>query len=80
VFENRVLSRIFGPGREEVVGGWRKRRVRWAEHIAHQGMRNAYKIFVGERERKNHLVNLDINGCTIHKVGVYKNKNIAVFN
>jgi len=23
VFENRVLKRIFGPKREEVVGGWR---------------------------------------------------------
>jgi hypothetical protein len=24
VFENRVLSRIFGPKREEVTGGWRR--------------------------------------------------------
>jgi hypothetical protein len=24
VFENRVLRRIFGPNREEVVGGWRR--------------------------------------------------------
>jgi hypothetical protein len=24
VFENRELSRIFGPKREEVVGGWRR--------------------------------------------------------
>jgi hypothetical protein len=24
VFENRVLRRIFGPKREEVIGGWRK--------------------------------------------------------
>jgi hypothetical protein len=24
VFENRVLRRIFGPKRYEVVGGWRK--------------------------------------------------------
>jgi hypothetical protein len=24
VFENRVLKRIFGPKRDEVVGGWRK--------------------------------------------------------
>jgi hypothetical protein len=23
-FENRVLGRIFGPGREEVAGGWRR--------------------------------------------------------
>jgi hypothetical protein len=24
VFEKRVLSRIFGPKRDEIVGGWRK--------------------------------------------------------
>jgi hypothetical protein len=24
VFENRVLRRISGPGRDEVTGGWRK--------------------------------------------------------
>jgi hypothetical protein len=24
VFENKVLRRIFGPKREEVIGGWRK--------------------------------------------------------
>jgi hypothetical protein len=24
VYENRVLRRIFGPKREEVVGGWRR--------------------------------------------------------
>jgi hypothetical protein len=24
VFENRVLSRIFGPKRDEVIGGWKK--------------------------------------------------------
>jgi hypothetical protein len=24
VFENRVLRRIFGPKRDEMVGGWRK--------------------------------------------------------
>jgi len=24
VFENRMLRRIFGPKRKEVVGGWRK--------------------------------------------------------
>jgi hypothetical protein len=25
VLENRVLGRIFGPKRDEVTGGWRKR-------------------------------------------------------
>jgi hypothetical protein len=24
VFENRALSRIFGPKRDEIIGGWRK--------------------------------------------------------
>jgi hypothetical protein len=24
MFENKVLSRIFGPKRDEVTGGWRK--------------------------------------------------------
>jgi hypothetical protein len=24
VFENKVLRRIFGPKRDEVMGGWRK--------------------------------------------------------
>jgi hypothetical protein len=24
VFENNVLRRIFGPKRDEVIGGWRK--------------------------------------------------------
>jgi hypothetical protein len=24
VFENRVLRRIFGPKRNEIIGGWRK--------------------------------------------------------
>jgi hypothetical protein len=24
IFENRVLRRIFGPRRDEVMGGWRK--------------------------------------------------------
>jgi hypothetical protein len=24
VFENRVLKRIFGPRKDEVIGGWRK--------------------------------------------------------
>jgi predicted SAM-dependent methyltransferase len=50
VFENRVLTRIFGPKRNEMTGDWRKlhnlhpspniirmmrkRKMRWAEHVA----------------------------------------------
>jgi hypothetical protein len=29
VFENRVLRRIFGPKRDEVMGGWRKLLKEW---------------------------------------------------
>jgi hypothetical protein len=28
VFENRVLQRIFGPKRDEVIGEWRKVKMR----------------------------------------------------
>jgi hypothetical protein len=47
VFENRVLSRIFGRKRDEVMGGWRKlhnelrdlysspiMRMKWVGHLA----------------------------------------------
>jgi hypothetical protein len=53
VFENRVLRKIFGLKRDEVIGGWRKlhnlyclpsiiiiiksRRMRWAGHVARMG-------------------------------------------
>jgi hypothetical protein len=34
VFENRVLRRIFGPKRDEMVGGWRK--------LHNRGLHNLY--------------------------------------
>jgi hypothetical protein len=53
VFKNRVLKRIFGPKRDEITGSWRKlhnfysspniikmmrkRRMRWAGHVAQMG-------------------------------------------
>jgi hypothetical protein len=68
VFENRVLRRIFGSKRGEVMGGWRKLhneelhnlysspciiRMRWAGHVARMGeKRNAYRILVGKLEGK----------------------------
>jgi hypothetical protein len=71
VFENRVLRRIFGPKRDEVTGGWRKkhneelhnlirviksRRMRWAGHVARMGeRRNAYRTLVGKPEGKRPL-------------------------
>jgi hypothetical protein len=76
-FENRVLRRIFGPKKDEAVGGWRRlhnegshnlyasphiirviksRIMRWARYVARMGeMRNAYSIFVGNREGKRSL-------------------------
>jgi hypothetical protein len=69
VFENRVLRGIFGPKREEVVGGWR--RLYASPHIirvikvkevemdracsTHWGMRNEYKILVGKPDGKRPL-------------------------
>jgi hypothetical protein len=62
-FQDRVLRRIFGPGRTDVPGGWRrllngelhnlykvmKSKFGWAGHAARMGeMRNAYKTFVGK--------------------------------
>jgi hypothetical protein len=53
VFENRLLRRIFGPKRDEVIGVWRKlhnlypspsitrivksSKLRWAGHVARMG-------------------------------------------
>jgi hypothetical protein len=62
VFENRVLRRILGPKRDEVMGGWRQlhieeliirmmksRRMRFAGHVARTGEKqNAYRILVGK--------------------------------
>jgi hypothetical protein len=36
VFENRVWRRIFGPKREEVIGGWRK--------LYNEGLHNLYSL------------------------------------
>jgi hypothetical protein len=60
-----ITSRIFGPKREEVAGGWImyaspniirliiSERMRWAGNVACMGeMRNAYSILVGKPEGK----------------------------
>jgi hypothetical protein len=71
VFENRVLRRILGPKRDEVIGEWRKhdlysspsivqviklRRMRWAGHVAHMEERSSVHGFlVGKYEEKRPL-------------------------
>jgi hypothetical protein len=68
VFENRVLSRIFGPKRDELTREWRKLHneelhnlysspniIRMIKSRRMGEMRNAYKILVGEREGKTPL-------------------------
>jgi hypothetical protein len=66
VFENSVLRRIFGPKKDEVMGGWRKlhneelhsvnsspitRRMIWTGHVAQmEEKRNAYTIMMRKPE------------------------------
>jgi PAS domain-containing protein len=63
VFENRVLRRIFGLERDEVMGRWRKLHIEelrylysWPTIIRIRivedemgGVRNAYRLLVGKR-------------------------------
>jgi hypothetical protein len=68
VFENRVLTRIFGPKRDEMTGASnfylspniirmvKSRRMTWAGHVARVGAkRNAYRILVGKPKGKRPL-------------------------
>jgi hypothetical protein len=66
-----MMRIIFGPKRDEVIGGWRKMyneelhnlystpniiRMRWAGHVARMGeKRNAYRILVRKPEGKRPL-------------------------
>jgi hypothetical protein len=73
VFENRVLRRIFGPKREEVVGGWR-RTIRviiqgeWGRaHSMHGRNEKCVQNFFQkiQREATNHMEELGIDGKMI---------------
>jgi hypothetical protein len=67
VFENRVLRRLIGPMRDNVIEGWRNsspnivtviksRRMKWAGHVAHmEEKRNEYRSLLGMPERKRPL-------------------------
>jgi hypothetical protein len=56
VFENRMLRRIFGPKRDEVIGGLqniirmtKSRSMRCAGHVARmREKRNSYRNLVGK--------------------------------
>jgi hypothetical protein len=68
VFENRVLRRIFGPKRDEVIGNEKlndlyyspnifrvikSRKMRWAGHVAPMGEgRGVYRYLMGKPEGK----------------------------
>ena len=63
VFENRVLRKIYGTKKDEVIGEWRslhniirvmKSRMRWTGHVARVG-RGAYRVLVGKLEGKRPL-------------------------
>jgi hypothetical protein len=70
VFENRVLSRIFGPKRDEatyndelcdlyssssIIRIITSRRMRWAGHVERMEVkRNAYTLLVGKAEGRDH--------------------------
>jgi hypothetical protein len=53
VYENRVLRRIFGPKREEIIRVIKSRSMRCASHVARMGeMIYGYRILVGKSEGK----------------------------
>jgi hypothetical protein len=47
----------------------KSRRMRWAGHVARMGeKRNAYRIFVGNPEGRDHWEDQDVGGWTILKL------------
>jgi hypothetical protein len=73
VFDNRVMREIFGPRRDEVIGGWRKlqnedrimksRRIRWDGHVAIGArIEKCMEHFVGRKIRRGRNP-LEVNRC-----------------
>jgi hypothetical protein len=50
VFENRVLRRIFGPKRDEVIGEWRK-----LHNEEFNDLFTSFNIFLGNLTEKNEM-------------------------
>jgi hypothetical protein len=73
MFDNRMLRRIFGSKRDEVIGDWRKlypspniirtiksRRMTWAGNVAGMGQRTgASKFWCGDLREGDHLKDPD---------------------
>jgi hypothetical protein len=65
VFENRVLRRIFGPKRDEIIGGWRK--------LHYEELHNLYSspnIIIMTKSRRIRWVWLV--ACMVEKLKTYR--------
>jgi hypothetical protein len=52
-----------------IVRWIKSRRTRWAGHVARRGERKGvYRVLVGEREGKNHLKDIGVDGRIILKL------------
>jgi hypothetical protein len=60
-FENRVLRRIFGPKRDEVVGGWRKSRNEDL-HILYSSQNIITIIKLRGKRWARHIARMEIRG------------------
>jgi hypothetical protein len=62
VFENKVLRRIFGPNRNEMVGGWRK----LTNEELHSLYSSIIRMFKSRRMRlPGHVARMDRRGMSI---------------
>jgi hypothetical protein len=51
----------------DVIRIIKSRSKRWAEHVAHMGEKNSYKVLAGKSERKSPLEILGISGMVIFR-------------
>jgi hypothetical protein len=80
VYENKLLRKILGPKKDEMLGGWRKlhnEQIRCLYHLpsitlSHEVKedvldRDAYMLLVRKVELKNYFEDLTVNGSLILK-------------